>query len=142
MKVSLEQKVASINFSLNLFALFAYVVLFFGIGMIDFLSPYKVPILVIVASFLFLKIIPFEAKFTAPDDNGDMKTYIARGPNPIPLIATTIMIFMYPIPFTQLGMKIVEAVVLLVVYAVLYKYNKFKYRLYVDSYNKFLQESR
>lgn len=116
--------------------LLIFIALWVLTSFVDILNPYKVPILVLTGIAFFVRILLLELILKQTDENGHTETVSVKGPNIALLIAALIMIFCYPIPFSSMTYKIIEAVVICLIFAIIFLYKLVKVSAWIDWFNK------
>lgn len=135
MNTKLSFSFAKIDLNIGLDRLLIFIVLWVLASFVDILNPYKVPILVLTGVAFFVRILLLELTLKQTDENGHTETVSVKGPNIALLIAALIMIFRYPIPFSSMTYKIIEAVVICLVFAIVLLYKLAKVSAWIDWFN-------
>lgn len=135
MDTDLNFSFISTDLNVNFNKLFVFTVLWVLTSFVNFLNPYKVPILVLAAFALFARILLIELNLKLTDEDGYTDTISVKGPNIALFIATLIMIFRYPIPFNSMTGKIIEAVIVCLMFFFAFSYNLAEISMVIDWLN-------
>lgn len=135
MNTKLSFSFAKIDLNIGLDRLLIFIVLWVLASFVDILNPYKVPILVLTGVAFFVRILLLELTLQQTYESGHTETISVKGPNIALLIAALIMIFRYPIPFSSMTYKIIEAVVICLIFAIISLYKLFKVSAWIDWFN-------
>lgn len=135
MNTKLSFSFASLNLNIGFNRLLVFIALWVLTSFVEILNPYKVPILVLTGVAFFVRVLLLELTLQQTDENGHTETVSVKGPNIALLIAALIMIFRYPIPFSSMTYKIIEAVVICLIFAIIFLYKLIEVSKWISWFN-------